>query len=130
LIFKSGAQSQKKELALKWSERCLAEFCSQNQKEIELGLPLTPFMDGLDKPLARMLLQAGFVSEIVIPIWSALAVCFPQLAFTVTQLQKIKSYYNDEALKFSSESAVIAELSKKESEKILVSKKVSEKILL
>jgi hypothetical protein len=116
LILPLGAQSQKKELALKWSERCLAEFQAQNQKEKELCLPLTPFMDGLDKPAARMMLQAGFVTEIVLPIWSALAVCFPQLSFTVSQLLKNKAYYNDEALKFSNETAVTAEFLKMDSE--------------
>ena len=90
-----GAQTQSRSLALKWTERCLDEFASQGAKEKVLGLTLTPFMQGLDDELTRMQLQIGFVGEIVIPLWSALAACFPNLEYAVNQAVSSKTYYAD-----------------------------------
>eukprot|EP00596_Hydrurales_sp_CCMP1899_P005532 CAMPEP_0119051604 /NCGR_PEP_ID=MMETSP1177-20130426/73165_1 /TAXON_ID=2985 /ORGANISM="Ochromonas sp, Strain CCMP1899" /LENGTH=413 /DNA_ID=CAMNT_0007030865 /DNA_START=1134 /DNA_END=2372 /DNA_ORIENTATION=- len=64
-----GAQTQAKELALKWTERCLDEFASQGAKEKALGLPLTIFMQGLDDELIRMKTQVFFVGGTVAPLW-------------------------------------------------------------
>ena len=36
------------------------------------GLPGAPFMRGLDAPLARARMQAGFVGGVVAPLWRAL----------------------------------------------------------
>ena len=91
-----GAQTQKRELALKWTERCLDEFAAQGAKEIELGLELTPFMQGLDLELTRMQLQVGFVGGIVVPLWSALAGCFHDLEFAASQALNNKIHYADQ----------------------------------
>ena len=91
-----GAQTQSKELALKWTERCLDEFASQGAKEKSLNLELTPFMQGLDNELTRMQLQVGFVGGIVVPLWSALAGCFQNLEFAANQAVNNKLYYSDQ----------------------------------
>ena len=91
-----GAQTQSKELALKWTERCLDEFSSQGAKEKILNLELTPFMQGLDNELTRMQLQVGFVGGIVVPLWSALAGCFQNLEFAASQAVNNKLYYSDQ----------------------------------
>jgi dual 3',5'-cyclic-AMP and -GMP phosphodiesterase 11 len=91
-----GAQTQSRELANKWTERCLNEFALQGEKEKALGLELTPFMQGLDDELTRMQLQVGFVGGIVVPLWSALAECFPQLEFAANQAISAKAHYSDE----------------------------------
>ena len=80
-----GAQTQKNELAIKWSDAVLTEFRSQAQREKILGITLTPFMQGLDDELACNHLQQGFIGNIVLPLWSALAACFPKLDFAAAQ---------------------------------------------
>ena len=92
-----GAQTQCRDLSLKWTERCLDEFSSQSAKEKSLNLELTPFMQGLDKELTRMQLQVGFVGGIVVPLWSALAGCFHNLEFAANQAVSNKTYYSDQA---------------------------------
>ena len=91
-----GAQTQKRGLALKWTNRCLDEFSSQGAKEKLLELELTPFMQGLDDELTRMQLQVGFVGGIVVPLWTALAACFPKLEFAANQAVSSKNYYADQ----------------------------------
>ena len=54
-----GAQTQTTAVSLKWSEAVLMEFRAQAEKEKELGLPMTPFMQGLDDELTCMQLQQG-----------------------------------------------------------------------
>ncbi|CAE7722770.1 Pde9a [Symbiodinium microadriaticum] len=71
----------------------MEEFSNQCEKEKALGLPVTTFMDGLDDELQRMRLQHGFVGNIVIPLWTALATCFPSLSHTTIQAQANNDYY-------------------------------------
>jgi len=81
-------------IAIKWSEGCLSEFRNQARKEAELGLPLTPFMQGLDKEITCMQLQFGFVANIVIPLWTALAQIIPETRVMVDQARAMKEFYN------------------------------------
>lgn len=80
-------------LALKWGDGCIKEFRKQSQREQALGLPLTPFMTGLDDELQQCRVQSGFVSNIVLPLWSALAGCFPELQTQAIQASANASYY-------------------------------------
>jgi hypothetical protein len=61
--------------------------------EKDLSLPVTPFMDGLDDFNARMKLQHGFICGVALPLWKALAACFPSLDFCVVQLTENSEYY-------------------------------------
>ena len=92
-----GAQTQAKEVALQWTERCLDEFSAQGVKERALGLPLTPYMQNLDDELTRQRIQAGFVGGIVIPLWSAIAKCFPSLQYATNQAISMRAHYSDRA---------------------------------
>lgn len=89
------------ELALKWGDRCIQEFIHQNNEEKRLNLTVTPFMDGLHEEIKRMRLQHGFVGNIVLPLWSALAACFPALSHTVIQGQANYNYYSQRILVLS-----------------------------
>lgn len=89
-----SGQILKLDLALKWGEKCIQEFINQCIKEKELKIPVTPFMDGLEDEIKQMRLQHGFVGNIVLPLWSALAACFPSLSHTVAQGQSNYTYYN------------------------------------
>ena len=89
-----SGQILKLDLAIKWGDKCIQEFINQCIKEKELGIPVTPFMDGLEDELKQMKLQHGFVGNIVLPLWTALATCFPSLSHTVTRGQANYAYYN------------------------------------
>lgn len=60
-------------ISLAWTARISDEFSNQVAEEERLGLPITTFMTGLDKPLARARMQATFASRVVAPLWRALA---------------------------------------------------------
>lgn len=64
-------------LATGWGEAVLGEFSEQARMEKELSLPVTPFMQNLHLPARRNDLQAGFVANIVLPLWQAMAALFP-----------------------------------------------------
>jgi 3'5'-cyclic nucleotide phosphodiesterase len=93
-----GAQTQKNELAIKWSDAVLNEFRSQAQREKVLGVALTPFMQGLDDEIACNHLQQGFIGNIVLPLWSALAACFPKLDFAVSQAHENMQIFKAKAV--------------------------------
>jgi GAF domain-containing protein len=91
-----GAQTQDSVLSLQWTEKCIAEFSHQADKEIELGLDPTPYMVGLKADeLKCMQLQHGFISGIVLPLWSSLAECFPNLSPSIDRLLANKQYFGD-----------------------------------
>ena len=92
-----GAQTQAKHVALQWTERCLNEFSAQGVKEKALGLPLTLYMQNLDDELTRQKIQAGFVGGIVVPLWSAIAQCFPGLQYARNQAITMKTHYTETA---------------------------------
>ena len=74
-----GAQTQCPEVSLRWTECIAAEFADQVKQEVKLGLTPTPFMDGLDNPQKKFKLQAGFINDIVLPLWTVLSDLFPNL---------------------------------------------------
>ena len=73
------------------------EFDLQSKKEAELGLPVTPFMSGLDDELKIQQLQFGFVSNIVLPLWASVAACFPNTQPALDQLRLGEKMYSDRA---------------------------------
>ena len=83
------------DLSLKWGDCLMEEFKQQSLKEAALGLPLTPFMQGLDEEINRMKLQYGFVSNIVVPLWEAISANFPALEHMHKNAVANKSYYRD-----------------------------------
>jgi GAF domain-containing protein len=98
-----GAQTQAKELALKWSKKVIKEFMVQATAEVQLNLPITAMMHGLEDPVKQMKLQGSFISGIVIPLWSGMASCFKTLEYAVQQAEKNKQFYNDEVERLSNE---------------------------
>lgn len=91
-----GAQTQTNQLAMKWTNYCIQEFSNQADKEIELGVEPTSYMIGLrGNDTKCMRLQFGFVDGVVLPLWSALAKCFPKLTPSIDRLMVNKKYYAD-----------------------------------
>jgi hypothetical protein len=91
-----SGQVLKQEIALQWGECCVREFQNQCQKEKELNIPVTPFMSGLENELQMYRLQLGFVNNIVIPLWNAMAECFPKLNHRCVQGIKNSAYYSSQ----------------------------------
>ena len=56
----------------KWKDRIVEEFYSQGDRELEAGLPVTPFLDR-HKPIPEEKFQSGFIHGIVRPLYAAFA---------------------------------------------------------
>lgn len=52
-----------------WSMRLNKEFRAQTSEELELGIPLTPFLVGLDDKQKLANSEKGFIGGIVTPLW-------------------------------------------------------------
>lgn len=57
--------------------RCTDEFMDQAVAEEELGLPVTPFMTGLEDAAVRAFGQVQFVEFVVAPLWKACSTALP-----------------------------------------------------
>ena len=54
-------------LSVEWSARVMEEFFQQGEKEAELGLPVSPFMDRRKTDIGQC--QAGFISILIKPFF-------------------------------------------------------------
>jgi GAF domain-containing protein len=81
------------DMAKVWGNRCLAEFIHQADLEKTNGYPVTEYMASLQTELQRNRAQMGFVSNIVIPLWTALSSCFPLLELRCCQAQSNHDFY-------------------------------------
>jgi hypothetical protein len=57
------------EQALKWKDMIIMEFMEQGKQEQALGLPVTPFMIGLEEVMAQAKSQLGFINFVVGPFY-------------------------------------------------------------
>lgn len=92
-----GAQALPLELARKWGDRVLSEFVAQAQRERELGIPVTKFMEGLEDPLQAMALQINFTSKVVHSLWDVMARCLPGLEDRADQVLGNSEAYQRQA---------------------------------
>jgi len=87
-----SGQTYPASLAARWDVMVLDEFAAQVTRERELGIPVTPHMDGLDDESHRAHVQKSFVQYVVQPAWSALT----QIA---SELEEVVSMNISENLK-------------------------------
>eukprot|EP01127_Copromyxa_protea_P022708 TRINITY_DN8293_c0_g1_i1.p1 TRINITY_DN8293_c0_g1~~TRINITY_DN8293_c0_g1_i1.p1 ORF type:complete len:608 (+),score=62.28 TRINITY_DN8293_c0_g1_i1:114-1937(+) len=78
-------------ISQKWANRVLMEFFAQAQKEGQLNLPITPFMDQHKVIIAKE--QMNFISHLCMPLYENLAVIFPTLNTCVEQLNYNRSQW-------------------------------------
>lgn len=71
-----GNPVMKVEQSLRWKDRILREFAAQGESEARLGLPVTPFMIGLDSHLTQLKSQLGFINFVVAPYYDLLSQAF------------------------------------------------------
>jgi len=65
-------------LYLNWANRVMEEFWRQGDKERELGMPISAFMDRTQADIPKC--QTGFMQFIAIPVYTAMTEQFPNLA--------------------------------------------------
>ena len=66
------SSTKKFAVAKEWSIKINQEFTSQIQDEEKLGLPITPYMRDLDKPMVLAKAEIGFIKFVQKPIWSVI----------------------------------------------------------
>lgn len=88
-----GAQTQTTKVALSWADRVCREFSAQHDRELALGLPPTIFMADLGEESHKGMLQAAFISDVVLPLWKAAEDNFPNLAPQVNMLEQNMHVY-------------------------------------
>lgn len=99
------------DLAQFWGTRVTQEFINQSNKESELGLPLSPFMLGLDNELVKMKMQVGFVTTFIIPQWTLMSMIVPALHAQAMQSTANRDFYANRVAALSLEVTKALELS-------------------
>jgi 3',5'-cyclic-nucleotide phosphodiesterase len=78
-------------LYLKWAQRLEQEFYVQGDKERELSLAISPFMDRTKPSLNN--LQNAFISYIVSPMVQDFIQLLPNMKFTMDHIEENKQYW-------------------------------------
>ena len=79
------------ELAIAWARRIEQEFYQQGDKERELSLSMSPFMDRGDSSLPK--LQISFITKVVTPMLEQFCKVFPDMNFVFKHLEENKRYW-------------------------------------
>lgn len=87
------------DLYLKWGGRVSDEFYMQGDRERNLSLPCSPFMDRFNPSLAKG--QISFITYIIIPFFDQAAEFLPDMKFAVEIAESNKAYWanNDDTPK-------------------------------
>jgi len=80
-------------LYLKWAKRIEEEFYQQGDKERELGLGLSPFMDRTKPSLNN--LQSAFINYIVSPMMKSYCQLLPKMNFSFEHIQTNLEYWKE-----------------------------------
>ncbi|EPY27618.1 3',5'-cyclic-nucleotide phosphodiesterase [Angomonas deanei] len=85
------------DIYLKWSGKVSDEFYQQGDRERNLGLPCSPFMDRLQPSIAKG--QISFMNYIIIPFFEQMSELLPALRFAVDLAEGNKAYWaqNDDS---------------------------------
>ena len=62
---------------IEWTDRCYEEFFQQGDREVELGLPISPLCDRFNTKIPES--QVGFISFVVLPCLETLAIAIPAM---------------------------------------------------
>ena len=81
------------DMTQQWCFRVCEEFSQQAEKEREIGLPVTSFMEGLTNEYSIAKLQIGFVNYVILPLWKVTGLLFPKAAqHTVNCVHNVKKW--------------------------------------
>lgn len=90
-----AGQAMKWSLADKWGSGVRAEFIAQVAREAAERLPISGYMVGLKEDKKHWGGQLFFVSNIVIPLWTALASLIPNVAHMEASCRANKVRYQE-----------------------------------
>lgn len=79
------------ELYLRWSEKIADEFYMQGDRERNLGMNCSPFMDRTAPAIAKG--QIAFMNYIVVPLFECISEFVPDMHFSVELTEQNKSYW-------------------------------------
>ena len=84
-------------LYLRWSSKIADEFYMQGDKERNLGMPCSPFMDRTQPAMAKG--QIAFMNYIVVPLFECISELLPDMRFSVDHTESNKAYWasNDDS---------------------------------
>jgi hypothetical protein len=74
-----GHAAKSEELHMRWTEGIVSEFFAQGDKEKEIGIPISMYCDREKTDVAKS--QAGFIKNIVLPIYEAVEMGFDSMNF-------------------------------------------------
>ena len=78
-------------LYLRWSEKIADEFYMQGDRERNLGMPCSPFMDRTAPAIAKG--QIAFMNYIVVPLFECISEFVPDMHFSVELTEQNKNYW-------------------------------------
>eukprot|EP00758_Cryptobia_borreli_P002458 Tbor_TRINITY_DN3045_c0_g1::TRINITY_DN3045_c0_g1_i1::g.17430::m.17430/K13755/PDE1; calcium/calmodulin-dependent 3',5'-cyclic nucleotide phosphodiesterase len=76
---------------LRWSAKIADEFYLQGDRERNLGVPCSPFMDRMQPAMAKG--QIAFMNYIVIPMFDCISELIPDMRFSVDLTEANKGYW-------------------------------------
>jgi len=76
---------------LKWTQRISEEFFLQGDKEKQMNLDISPFMDRNNSDLPKS--QFGFINFLVVPLYSSFTEQFKELQPCLDQLLANRDYW-------------------------------------
>jgi len=87
-------------IAKKWAKLVMQEFVKQSDKERELDLPVTPFMDKHSIILSKE--QINFIEKLCMPLYETLSVIFPWVQNCIKQMTTNRNEWNSRLENFYS----------------------------
>lgn len=81
-------------LCYQWAQRVTDEFFLQGDKEKELGLPISPFMDRTKPNLCKS--QVGFIDYICKPLYECLASFDSSYQFIMTKISENREHFHQQ----------------------------------
>ncbi|KAH9589226.1 3'5'-cyclic nucleotide phosphodiesterase [Trypanosoma melophagium] len=79
------------DIYIKWSAKVSDEFYMQGDRERNLGMPCSPFMDRMEPALAKG--QIAFMNYIIIPFFETVAGLVPNMRIAVECAEVCKAYW-------------------------------------
>jgi len=79
-------------IAKRWASMVMQEFLRQNQKETDMCLPITPFMDPSKVIIAKE--EINFITNLCLPIYKTLECILPALSIAMKKMMKNLDQWN------------------------------------
>ncbi len=80
-----------RETYLRWADRIMEEFFRQGDREKELGLPVSPFMDRATTQVSKC--QIGFIDFIVLPLYQACSAFLEEMSTPLAHIEGNLKYF-------------------------------------